>query len=621
MTPTRPTLIEPNNLGVKGMRVFGDARFHTDGDLLAVAFAADGSLWSIEEPGLLRHWNETGQEQIHHSLSDLETLWTFSRDARLLASASDDWSLWDVANGQLLNTVAQPSWVTALAFRDDSRLVATGHDNGQVCLWEVAGQRFIRQFKALGFPISALAFSREGTRLAFAGEDRVVYLWDIETGRAIGSLEGHTDRIQALAWHPKGHQLVSAGWDTTARIWDSATCETLFILNNHTSQVTALAYSPDGRLLASADSEDSIHIWDFTVDRLRHRFAGHRSTILCLAFAPDGNRLASGGEDRVIRLWDLRQNQDVAQAARLREDDSRGLQPCRSNLALSPDGSRLVSSQGPLVQIFDTTSGERLWQQEEGTVVQGLAYSSDGRWIAAGGSDARIRLCDTGSGRVHAILEDEDQREPITSLVFSPDSTTLASASATFLEVWLWNVGLGEPELLIPDASAGCAIEALAFHPQGRLLATGGIDWLSTSGSDGTIAIWDLVERCEVTSFDGGTKAMAFHPKGRWLASASLSRSICIWDLETGQLVEELIGHEDTVNCVAYSSDGLWLASGGDDRALYLWDVATGTLLTTVDLSTQIKALAFSPDGRFLYTGNGNLTCYQLDVNRLLALE
>src|SRR5713101_4316737 len=94
------------------VQVFGDAHLHSDGDLLAVAFAVDGSLWSVEEPGVLRRWNPlTGAQRQWHSLSDLETLWGFSSDGRLLASASSDLTLWDTVAGQMLTTVPQPSWV------------------------------------------------------------------------------------------------------------------------------------------------------------------------------------------------------------------------------------------------------------------------------------------------------------------------------------------------------------------------------------------------------------------------------------------------------------------------------------------------------------------------------
>ena len=58
--------------------VFGESRFHTDGDVAAVAFAADGTLWSIDDVGVLQHWSADGRMLGRHFLSDIETLWRFS---------------------------------------------------------------------------------------------------------------------------------------------------------------------------------------------------------------------------------------------------------------------------------------------------------------------------------------------------------------------------------------------------------------------------------------------------------------------------------------------------------------------------------------------------------------
>src|SRR5262245_22023785 len=126
------------------VRVFGDPHLHTDGDLVALAFAADGSLWSAEDPGVVRHSHPaSGRQPAWHSLSDLDTLWCFSSDARLLASASNDLSVWDVASGNLLSALPQPSWVTALAFHPDATFLASGHDDGRVCYWDAAGQLLV----------------------------------------------------------------------------------------------------------------------------------------------------------------------------------------------------------------------------------------------------------------------------------------------------------------------------------------------------------------------------------------------------------------------------------------------------------------------------------------------
>ena len=132
-------------------KVFGEPQLHTDGELLALAFAADGTLWSVEDPGVLRHWNaQTGQQLKWHSLSDLETLWCFSDDTRVLVSASDDLSFWDTSSGQVLTALSQPSWVSALACHPDPAHVATGHDDGSVRFWDASGHQLLHELSGFG---------------------------------------------------------------------------------------------------------------------------------------------------------------------------------------------------------------------------------------------------------------------------------------------------------------------------------------------------------------------------------------------------------------------------------------------------------------------------------------
>src|SRR5207248_3094650 len=191
------TIFPPNALPLA--QVFGDPHLHLDGDMLGMTFAPAGTLWTVEEPGLLRHWDPAAAKQLEwQSLSDLETLWCFSNDARILASASYDLSFWDTSSGQVLTAVPQPSWVTAMTFHPDPAILATGHDDGVVRLWDAAGHHLVREFALHKRPISAVAFSPDGNRLAVAGEDKLISLWNVADGKHLGTLTGHTDRIPAV---------------------------------------------------------------------------------------------------------------------------------------------------------------------------------------------------------------------------------------------------------------------------------------------------------------------------------------------------------------------------------------------------------------------------------------
>jgi dipeptidyl aminopeptidase/acylaminoacyl peptidase len=299
----------------------------------------------------------------------------------------------------------------------------------------------------------------------------------------------------------------------------------------------------------------------------------------------------------------------------------------RTVVAVSVDGTRLHSlGGGTNLRTWDVESAQSSLLLEGDPLLRSFALSPDGKWLAAARSEApdvreditTLALYNAGTGKRQAVCE--GQRAPITALAFRPDGTLLASGSVHSSDVWLWRVPSGEATLLIPDAVEDCSVEALAFQPGGRMLAIAGIDWLATRGNDGEVVLWDLEERKAKLSLPIGATAIAFHPAGRLLACAGLNRTIRLWDVQDDRVVrEEEKAHQDTVTCLVWSPDGRLLASGGEDRVVRLWDSGTGELAGAWELDNPIQSLAFTPDGKYLFTGNGNTSCYQIEVERLLA--
>ncbi|MBA4186985.1 MAG: hypothetical protein C0467_03105 [Planctomycetaceae bacterium] len=590
-------------------RVYGEPRFHTEGDIAALSYAADGTIWSIDESGLLRRWSAEGNLLARHYLSDLETVWAFSPGVNLLASGNDSLILWDVATGYLINRIAVKDWVTAIAFGPEGRTFASGHDDGIVRFWDTASQNFIGQVQACTrpVPVSAIAFSPRGEFIATAGEDRVVRIWNDTTHKLVGELSSHTDRIPALTWSPDGRLLISAGWDTSARVWRPPQSEPVMLLNSHADQVHTLAISPNGKSLACADSNFEIHLWrDAEKGVAGPVLRGHTDEIRCLAFNADGSKLASAGVDRVIHTWDTQTGKLLT-----------GPNPTgRHVIAVVPGRPLRLASSG--------TTKLRVWNVENGeeTPLSGacsaysVAASRDGKWLAVGGTDYFTRLWNLVEERKPASLE--ATKPPIGYVAFSTDSKFLAHTSPTDGLVWLWKCETASPELVFIEAADGCTLEGIAFHPDGKRIAAGGVDYLSTGKRDGAVSVWDIPSKDKLFTIDVGVHAVAFDPQGKYLAGAGFDAAVYVWDVETQDTIFVLGGHQEKVHTIAFSPDGSYIVSGGADSTIRVWDVLSGRFLVARGFDSPVQSLAFSPDGGLLFCGNGNTTCYQIEFKRLL---
>lgn len=593
-----------------------------------LAISADGkTLAAAEEDGVIRLLESESGKVVKELPGHAGPVYAvrFSADGTKLYSVGADRTarLWDIAAGKAVASLevgSQPA--TALAVDPKQQAIYTGGPTGQVARWNLPWPE-VKALAGHAGEVGRLLLHPAGKELISIGSDKTVRGHDVATGNPTRTISA-PGAISDFAVSPADPNLLATvGDDKAIRLWTLTDNKQVAAKENLAQPATAVAFLPDGKgmVIAEADGTLRLYAYPFQDELAAQAIPAHDAALTALSRSADGTLILTASEDKQVRLWDAAGKPIRAFAM---------FAPIRF-AAISPDKQFIaaVDAQGQL-RIW-AANGQELRVTEK--VAGPIAFSPDGKVLAAAGADNKVYLHATGAAAEPKPLA--THTGPIKAITFNPAGTAVLSGGADKV-LKLSDVATGKEAASLAGHAA--ALTALAVSPDGKLAYSG--------GEDKSLIIWDLAMGKAVGAIAGATGpvvSLAASGDGKLLAAATADGNVRLYQgtalaatlavpgamavafradnagvvvgstdknlrLFTVNAPRAIAKHGSKVNQLAVTPDGKTILSAGDDGHVRGWDLASGAAVKDLAHVGAVTAIALSADGAKLASGSADKT-------------
>lgn len=385
------------------------------------------------------------------------------------------------------------------------------------------------------------------------------------------------------------------------RLPDGAVCRFGTTRLRHGGVLRGMHFALSGKLLVSFGWDEEVRVWDVGTGKERWRLPRLESQeVSAVAVSPDGSLIATGSfVGNVVRVWEAATGKEVHTLGWSTFNPEMP-SPSLHSLAFSSDSNLLaVESWNSLVvrHLADGSLHSKLkpTQSKQNQGILAIAFSPDGKCIAAGVGDQVVTLWNLADGKELRHLRGHG--DPVFVLRYAPDGKTLAAGSSDgTVRVWDPVTGKLLSKFNGPQGDAGARGWSLAFSPDGKMLAAG--------GSNHAVQLWDTTgyrELRQIGQHSDWVRLVDISADGKLLASESGTNAMRLWNVATGEEIVPEPGHEGAVGELALTRDGRNLITGSHDGTVRVWDSATGKQMRVLrGPSGSVKAVALSPNSKVI---------------------
>jgi WD40 repeat protein len=581
-----------------------------DASVLASAISHEGGVFiTVGEDMAVRRWRlpgvEPGLAQARLISPGLTRVWSVlpSPDSRYVVTAGEGDKTFRVNAGIPAEKPAlfpaSISDVYVTAYSPDGKLLAIGHRNGSLQLWDTSSGKLVGRLAA---PAGEQGPDQPSP---FAGHVRsVAFTPDSKTLVAVGGTLNSNDPGMAV-------------------IYDVPARKIRHRLDGLASFAWSVALNRDGKLAAIAIADGSVRLYETETGKFVRSLEKHTKAARSVAFSPDGKYLASGGFDNAIQLWDTT---TWAEKRRFELPNSRS-----AGITFSPDSSEIVAASRPNVgapgdstncliyafRIDGPNAPPRVLQGHTGAVLT-VAFLKDGKTLISGGGRqdefGEVKLWDFATGKV--IGEFRGHRSWVETVSVAPDGNSVATGSwaqGNGGELRQWDPRGFRPiaEVKVPDENQ--YISSGAISRDGKLLVLGG--W------GRTLTAWDMTDpakpvlRKQLKEHKAGLRSVAFDPASKRFVSTDESGMVKIWDAESLDLIVSFKASANPIYRAKFTPDGTQIVTvSGNWQAqvqgeMRVWDPKSGIEIGRFpDQQREVWDIVFLNGGKqmaAIHTPNG----------------
>uniref|UniRef100_A0A8C1JU26 Apoptotic protease-activating factor 1 n=1 Tax=Cyprinus carpio TaxID=7962 RepID=A0A8C1JU26_CYPCA len=571
-------------------------------------------------------------------------------------------------------------------------------------------------------------FSKDGSKIASCGANKALRVFKTTSGEKLLELQAHDEDILCCSFSPDDRYIATCSSDRKVKVSVSVSVATLFVgqyLSEHEEQINHCQFTNTGRrvLLAtcSNDKFTNTKLWNPNKPTSQNTMFGHMEPVNHCCFSPNDAYLATSSSDGTVKLFEVSsanewKSIDVNSYFPESDDEIKAIVKCST---WSADGSRIICAARNAVFVFDVKTSDMLLEMKTSRLstvqychacpnssllavalshytvelwnfetskkkaecnghlswVHCVQFSPDGSLLLSSSDDQTIRLWETN--RVHtssaaALKRDSDvlffqsdvtivapdsrnrlqvqstrdlhvyscfclkvlevpsgktsqtltgHTRTVHHCQFTDDGETLVTSSEdTTVRVWKWRTG----EYLVLE---GHKEPVRKFH----LLNNSTSSHLFSWSFDGTVKVWDLNRGQMLQDLEchkGAVLSCDVSSDRHLFATTSADRTAKVWSNASWEMTLLLKGHKDCVRSCRFSWDNKRLATGDDNGEIRLWSMLDGALLKICSRDTKdsmdsfhggwVTDLQFSPDNRVLVSTGGYIKWWSVETGEAL---